>query len=209
MLTAMASVQASCFSPGLLQSLCPPSPWSPCLESTLIRLVLCSHKSSVYMTLFSGLDSAVLIHGLSLVIWTSPSSPPASCIPLTHRCSPPAVCYVFIPLSLSMFCFPCLEYHHFHFSFSKWLILLCPLAEAPASVEFVNCLPSGHQSWAQWTCLIINFFLPAPSSTWDPSSSSRDGTCIPCLGSTESYALNYQGSPQLLIFETDPESVSP
>ena len=113
MLTAMASVQASCFSPGLLQSLCPPSPWSPCLESTLIHLVLCSHKSSVYMMLFPGLDSAVLIHGLSLVIWTSRSSPPASCIPLTHMCSPPAVCYVFIPLSLSMFCFPCLEYHSF------------------------------------------------------------------------------------------------
>lgn len=97
----------------------------------------------------------------------------------------------------------------FHFSFSKWLILICPLAEAPASVGFVNCLPSGHQSWAQWTCLIINFFLPAPPGMWNPSSSSRDGTCIPCLKSIESYALDHQRSSQLLIFETDPESVSP
>ena len=99
----------------------------PCLESTLIHLVLCSHKSSVYMMLFPGLDSAVLIHGLSLVIWTSRSSPPASCIPLTHMCSPPAVCYVFIPLSLSMFCFPCLEYHCFP-------LLFFQMANSPLSI---------------------------------------------------------------------------
>ena len=118
----------------------PPSPWSRCLKSTLIHSALCSHKRSVYMMLFSGLDFTVLIHGLSLVIWTSPSSPPASCIPLTHMCGPPAVCYVFIPLSLSRFCFPCLEYHGFPLLFFQmanshlpigWSTSFCGVCELP------------------------------------------------------------------------------
>lgn len=34
-------------------------------------------------------------------------------------------------------------------------------------------------------------------STWDLSSQTRDGNCVPCSGSVESYALNHQGSPPI------------
>ena len=34
---------------------------------------------------------------------------------------------------------------------------------------------------------------------WDPCSLSRDQTCTPCIGSTESQPLGHQGSPILLV----------
>ena len=51
-------------------------------------------------------------------------------------------------------------------------------------------------------CLSLSFlfFLATPQDTWDLSSSTRDLTHAPCIGSTESLPLGHQGSPSSVSF---------
>ena len=53
--------------------------------------------------------------------------------------------------------------------------------------------------------LVFSFFffpfLATPRGMWDLSSPIRDGTCVPCSGSTESQPLDRQGSPIFPYFE--------
>ena len=45
-----------------------------------------------------------------------------------------------------------------------------------------------------------DFFLATPHSLWDLPSPTRDGTCIPCRGSTESQPLDRKGIPASKTF---------
>ena len=49
-------------------------------------------------------------------------------------------------------------------------------------------------SWVYRGVCFFFFFLAVQPGTWDLSSSTRDWTRTPCLGSTESEPLDHQGS---------------
>ena len=50
-----------------------------------------------------------------------------------------------------------------------------------------------------WAILSHHFIFWLPHGEWDPSSMTRDRTCTPCIGSMESYPLDFQQSPPPLL----------
>lgn len=50
-----------------------------------------------------------------------------------------------------------------------------------------------------WAILSHHFIFWLPHGVWDPSSTTRDRTWTPCIGSMESYPLDFQQSPPPLL----------
>ena len=49
--------------------------------------------------------------------------------------------------------------------------------------------------------LVFFSLLATLCGTWNLSSLTRDGICVPCPGSTESQFLDCQGIPQILFLD--------
>ena len=50
-----------------------------------------------------------------------------------------------------------------------------------------------------WAILSHHFIFWLPHGEWNPSSTTRDRTCTPCIGSMKSYPLDFQQSPPPLL----------
>ena len=85
------------------------------------------------------------------------------------------------------------------------LTSLPPFITRPTSL-FLKFQPESSFKGQTWDVIFLLktlqfffFFLAVPCGLQDLSSPIRDRTCVPCIGSTESYSLDHQGSPQMFF----------